>query len=458
LKNHWKKVASKPGTLATGGLHFPYTGTTNSQAVLDTRHVDPQLFWLKLYEKMRIHAYNVGNTIAFVTLCRYYPKRNFDDGSAHTRACLVAFPLHYAATPLPANITSLSWGYPVPVYDEKDPWKSRGCPWMPSIKDSYDNASYGGTLVPFGMGIPRMLGAFLMRYPFEPKISFLPQNATNLFNQNANGGSQPRIDQDYFNKLGTTSPTAGQVQIDAVDWDAGVTNSTKILGGGTNQANMINRGAAAITANISTPNTIYYPDGATAGSTNWASSTEYPGDDHNPMMRRLFKMKCKRFTIPPGGAIRFTVKAPRVYNVNPVRHNFIGSLYSPWNVNSGGQVMTGWGSASQTHAHNSMSMPYHGGVWTCPLSWSMRGQTAVDVKNTDATTAGFKTLGQTMGAEVLIKKDFLQYYNFRYSLPRSVKSHCTTRNLLGSSGTLTDYNFATPTSGAVINNVPAFPV
>jgi hypothetical protein len=460
LVNFWKKNACKAGSMQTGGPAYPYSAYTSNPTyatghypfTLDTRDMDPSRYWVHLREKVRFHLYNTSNVIAYLTISKQRPRYTTDSASPHMRKLLISFPTHYKFTPLGniagADNQALTWGYPASASDYKTLANCRNDPFVPVIKDGV----LGGEPT-LGLSLLRWLGAFIMRFPYEPKPNFLPIGPNNFWNLGVTA----------------TAPTIGVAGAGGVNMAA----FTPITGAGTGGIGMpVNTCAATgvdfisnrtqrtdnnlsgfaisqlqtFTGPVVGANTSKWndPAGSNAGAigkfstVNWSVHPEYEGDKRNPIFKRLYKTSSRRFTLPPGGAIRFTVKS-KLCKVNPLRHNLMNSVLSPWAGDTTSQNTCAWGvgNIDGTGVINSPSCRARDPYTTMPVTFCLRGQTATGT-TTDAC--------QVMPTECLLKKDHSVFYNMYYKTPPLVKHHTTLRNMLSADTNTANFKIYFPTS------------
>lgn len=401
---------------------------------------------------------------------------------------------------------ALNWGYP-DYADSATPANNPNGSISPFL------ASAGADLG--CLSIPRQYGAFVQMFPTSPWPSFVQQNAQNFFNQGPTSAlTAPNevltvTTGGYFNENSSTHYLAGNIMaIDELASKASGTgadptyfrpvvgsnyflNNLPPSSNSTTAGDQGNRGQAYTTVNYhGNPDfdEAYYdrnptlaqrqfisgnagpsgtdsvdsnvgwrpqddPFGVELGGNgyNWSTHPQY-NELKNTVMKRLFRMKARRLTIPPGKVLRWTLRSRRA-TINPDRDQLIyyattATKPCVWSgaVNAS-RTIDGWGST--TSIPNAKCMIECPSLWgpgmpakTILWSMSVRGQTAQKGSASD--------YGQIMPTELLLKKDHTVRYKVSYKpvLP-SMRKHITNRNFMEYNPLVTNYRIQYPISGAV---------
>lgn len=426
--NFFKRKALRPGYQPQGIAHpQTYTGGETQEQktgmVVQSDFLDPR--WTKFHwrEMTTVRYHNVTNTPVYLVINRKWMRRSHADSANLKMYTLIdTFPTDYNITPIPANATVLTWTLPTS-------WAVAN-----ATNDADPDSQY--------FRVPRRYGAWIERFPYEPRPAVRQEKAHNLFHAGAHTANvhnvagvpvvtdntqgaaasditafvmdtstaypavndyRPTIAQTYF-RNNTDSKTGG-LAYTGMNFNAAPAGST--LEHWTTQ-----------TSSADSVVTAYNPTGDYTATDSFAKAREYK-EIRNPVLRRIFKMRERRYTVQPGTVLRVRFKGKR-HCLRGTTLMQIESLSTPWSPgNNDYAVVQKW-----TTSSNALVPAWGGkgsGYQAQFFSDSIRGPHLPEKNTTN--------LGTTAQAELWVVRTHTIWHKITYK-PKGLPPHRTVQNVL----------------------------
>lgn len=463
VTNFARKLFSHPLGPKWGGPVRPY-GADLAHAITMPdvwSRMDPNYLWVRMRERIKYRLYNVGNTIAYITIHRYFPKKPSGcivtpAGSNFNGLCAVknyrqligpVYPPNTLGAAKPTIYPPLSgvpalaavWGYPLHGINSNELWQY---PFQPPTYTTYPLLK------------PRLLGAYLQQGPAISTMYMGQDVSGNLFNAGGNTTTGPdRIMQRVLPQSEANTargdPMDAMVGIHADNGYADSNNTDQFLY--TRNRNKNTPGTYANNTDIAFRQ---MEDIALANSFETVDFSLWPqySERRNQVLRSLFRIRSRRLTLSPGQVATWTVKG-RPFSFNPIRHglwsmtdsvsglpNFTLSadadVTAVSRVHQRPQYM-GHASGPYYDANLDIAMAGNTAIHqatpcmtrgagmptnTVPMCIQIRGQTAADSKVANSL--------QILPAVCVLKKEYTARYGIKMAPPPHSRRHRTIINNL----------------------------
>lgn len=422
--------------------------------------MDPNYMWIRMRESIKYRLYNVGNTIAYITIHRYFPKKpsgcvftpvgsNFNSlangkvishivGPVYPPSATTAFPTIY---PPVGGVPALAavWGYPMHGINSGEKWQY---PFQPPTYTTY------------ALGPIRRLGAYLQMGPVLSTIYQGQDVSGNFFNAGGNTTTGPdrvmqRVMPNSEANTARGNPNDAFVGVWAVDSAADSNNTAQFL-----YQRKRNKNTPGTYANNTDLGPREMEDIALTNSYDTVDYSLWPqySEKRNSVIRSLYRIRSRRLTLAPGQVATWTVKGRR-FSFNPIRHGlwsmtddisaypnftlsadtdvtpasritqrpqYMGHSSGPyWDANTEAKLTAGNFIYQATPCMTrGAGMPTN----TIPMSIQIRGQTAADSKVANSL--------QILPAVCVLKKEYTARYGVKFTAPPQSKRHRTIINNL----------------------------